>query len=92
MDASTGKVTRSREESGQDEDDKSELTEQLKASTTTAQQAVKTSTDRKPGTLAAVGLDDDVWSVDIVTPDWNKTTYDVDAAKGTVVREHTDRD
>ncbi|MDX2389289.1 MULTISPECIES: PepSY domain-containing protein [unclassified Streptomyces] len=92
VDAVTGKVTRSRVEPGQDEDDKSEVDEQLKAATTTAQQAVKTATDRKPGTVAAVELDDDVWSVDIVTPDWNKTTYDIDAAKGTVVREHVDSD
>ncbi|MEU9033021.1 hypothetical protein AB0D46_37080 [Streptomyces sp. NPDC048383] len=92
VDAVTGAVTRSRVEPGQDEDDKSELAEQLKAATTTLQDAVRTSTGRKQGTVTAVELDDDVWSVDIVTPDWNKTTYDIDGAKGTVVREHVDRD
>ncbi|WP_079154513.1 PepSY domain-containing protein [Streptomyces subrutilus] len=92
VDAVNGKVTRSRVEPGQDAEDKSEVAEQLKAVTTTAQQAVKTATDRKAGTVTAVELDDDVWSVDVVTPDWNKTTYDIDAAKGTVVREHVDRD
>ncbi|MEU9418020.1 PepSY domain-containing protein [Streptomyces sp. NPDC051000] len=92
VDAVTGKVTRSRVEPGQDADDKSEIAEQLKAATTTAQKAVSTATGRTPGAVTAVELDDDVWSVDIVTPDWNKTTYDIDAAKGTVVREHVDRD
>ncbi|MFF3013630.1 PepSY domain-containing protein [Streptomyces sp. NPDC057939] len=92
VDAITGKVSRSRVEPGQDEDDKREVADQLSAATTTVQQAVKTATDRKPGTVTAVELDDDLWSVDIVTPDWNKTTYDIDAAKGTVVREHVDRD
>ncbi|MFD3330279.1 PepSY domain-containing protein [Streptomyces sp. NPDC058701] len=92
VDAVTGKVTRSRVEPGQDADDKSEVTEQLKAATVTAPQAVRTATGRTAGTVTAVELDDDVWSVDIVTPDWNQTTYDVDAAKGTVVRQHVDRD
>lgn len=92
VDAITGKVTRSRVEPGQDADDKSEVAEQLKAATTTAAQAVGTATGRTAGTVTAVELDDDVWSVDIVTPDWNKTTHDIDAAKGTVVRTHVDRD
>ncbi|MFF7178036.1 PepSY domain-containing protein [Streptomyces sp. NPDC008121] len=92
VDAVTGKVTRSRVEPGQDADDKSEVTEQLAAATVPAPQAVKTATARKAGTVTAVELDDTVWSVDIVTRDWNKTTYDIDSAKGTVVREHTDRD
>ncbi|MFD3698819.1 hypothetical protein ACFWUZ_22170 [Streptomyces sp. NPDC058646] len=92
VDAVTGKVTRSRVEPGQDADDKSELAAQLQAATTTAQQAAQTSTGRTQGTVTAVELDDKVWSVDVVTPDWNKTTYDIDVAKGTVVREHVDRD
>ncbi|OKK21928.1 hypothetical protein AMK16_01380 [Streptomyces sp. CB00455] len=92
VDAVTGKVTRSRVEPGQDADDKRKLAKQLKAATTTVQHAVRTGTGRKQGTVTAVELDHDVWSVDIVTPDWNKTTYDIDAAKGTVVREHVDRD
>ncbi|MER6386877.1 PepSY domain-containing protein [Streptomyces sp. NPDC001523] len=92
VDAVTGKISRSRIEPGQDADDKSETAERLKAATTTAEKAVVTATGRTPGAVTAVELDDDVWSVDIVTPDWNKTTYDVDAAKGTVVREHVDRD
>ncbi len=92
VDAVTGKVTRSRVEPGQDADDKSEVAEQLKAATVTAPQAVRTATGRTAGTVTAVELDDDVWSVDIVTPDWNETTYDIDAAKGTVVRQHVDRD
>ncbi|MFD3680443.1 PepSY domain-containing protein [Streptomyces sp. NPDC058613] len=91
VDAVTGEVTRSRVEPGQDADDKSEVTEQLKAATITVPQAVQTATGRTSGTVTAVELDDDVWSVDIVTPDWSKTTYDIDAAKGTVVREHVDR-
>ncbi|MFD9378705.1 PepSY domain-containing protein [Streptomyces sp. NPDC059999] len=92
VDAVTGKISRSRVEPGQDADDKSEIAEQVKAATSTAEKAVVTATGRTPGAVTAVELDDDVWSVDIVTPDWNKTTYDIDAAKGTVVREHVDRD
>ncbi|MGW0364438.1 PepSY domain-containing protein [Streptomyces sp. NPDC002990] len=93
VDAVTGSVTQSRVEPGHDADDKRELAQQLRKATVTPQQAVQTSTGRKQGTVTALELDDDMWSVDIVTPnDWNKTTYDIDAAKGNVVREHVDRD
>ena len=33
-----------------------------------------------------------VWAVDVVTPDWNKTDFEIDAVKGTIVREQTDVD
>ncbi|MEV3989311.1 PepSY domain-containing protein [Streptomyces sp. NPDC049837] len=93
VDAVTGKVTESRVDPDQDPDDKRELADRLGAATVTPQQAVKTATDRKKGTVTAVQLDDTVWSVDVVTTnDWYKTTYDIDARTGKIVREHVDRD
>ncbi|GAA2480925.1 PepSY domain-containing protein [Streptomyces gobitricini] len=93
VDAVSGKVTESRVEPGQDPDDKRELADRLGAATVTPQRAVKAATDRKKGTVTAVRLDDTVWSVDVVTTnDWYKTTYDVDARTGEIVREHVDRD
>ncbi|MEU7279770.1 PepSY domain-containing protein [Streptomyces sp. NPDC045431] len=98
IDAVTGKVTRSQVERGQDADDKRELTDRLGRAERTPQQAAKTATDKRKGTVTAVQLDEDdanrlIWSVDVVTTkDWYKTTYDVDAANGRVLREHVDRD
>ncbi|MFF8830272.1 PepSY domain-containing protein [Streptomyces sp. NPDC015131] len=92
VDAVTGKVTESRTDPGQDAEDKQEMAGLLKGATVTPQQAVKTATDRTKGTVTAVQLDDTAWSVDIVTGDWNKTTYDIDAKSGSIVREHVDRD
>ncbi|ORT61192.1 PepSY domain-containing protein [Streptomyces sp. CB03238] len=93
VDAVSGKVTESRVETGQAPDDKRELADRLSAAKVTPQQAVKTATDRKKGTVAAVQLDDTVWSVDVVTTnDWYKTTYDIDTRTGKIVREHVDRD
>lgn len=93
VDAVTGKVTESRVDPGQDPEDKRELADRLGAATVTPQRAVKTATDRKKGTVTAVELDDTRWSVDVVTTnDWYKTTYDIDARTGKIVREHVDRD
>ncbi|MER7109074.1 PepSY domain-containing protein [Streptomyces sp. NPDC000229] len=93
VDAVSGKVTESRIDPGQAPDDKRELADRLGAVTVTPQRAAKTATDRKKGTVTAVQLDDAVWSVDVVTTnDWNKTTYDLDAKTGKIVREHMDRD
>ncbi|MEV0280072.1 PepSY domain-containing protein [Streptomyces sp. NPDC050610] len=98
VDAGSGKVTRSRTEPDQDGDDKRKLADRLGKAKVTAQQAVRTSTERKPGTTTAVEIDgrDDgtvIWSVDLVnTGNWNKTTFDVDVTNGKVLREHVDRD
>ncbi|MFB7600368.1 PepSY domain-containing protein, partial [Streptomyces sp. NPDC056160] len=95
VDAATGKVSRSTTESGQDAGDKRKVADRLKKATQTPAQAVKTATDKTKGTVTGVDLGEHdnklVWSVDVVTPkDWHKTTYDIDAATGNVVREHVD--
>ncbi|CAM5237583.1 PepSY domain-containing protein [Streptomyces fumanus] len=98
IDAVTGKVFRSQLAADQDADDKSEIADRLDKAKQTPQQAVKTATGKTKGTVTSVELDENddkrlVWSVDVVdTGNWNKTTYDIDAVKGDVVREHTDRD
>ncbi|KOG78984.1 peptidase M4 [Kitasatospora aureofaciens] len=81
-----------------DDDDMRELADRLKRATVTPQQAAATATGRKSGTVTAVELDTndqkkEIWSVDVVTKnDWNKTTFDVDAASRKILREHVDRD
>ncbi|MEU5894688.1 MULTISPECIES: PepSY domain-containing protein [Streptomyces] len=99
VDAVTGKAGQARADNDQDQDDKRELADWLKKATVTAQQAAQTATDKKKGTVTSVELDDSdkgdtvLWSVDVVTTDdWNKTTYDIDAANRKIVREHVDRD
>ncbi len=98
VDAGSGKVTGSRTEPGQDSEDKRKLADRLGKAKVSARQAVRTSAERKPGTTTAVEIDDRddgtiIWSVDVVNTDnWNKTTFDVDAANGKVLREHVDRD
>ncbi|MET9431002.1 PepSY domain-containing protein [Streptomyces sp. NPDC003036] len=98
VDAVTGKVTRSEADPDQDADDKRELADRLRTARQVPEQAVKTATDKKKGTVTAVHLDEDaanklIWSVDVVTTDdWYKTTFDVDATTGKILREHVDRD
>ncbi|WP_344493979.1 PepSY domain-containing protein [Streptomyces enissocaesilis] len=97
IDAVSGKVTRSGAEADQDADDKRELADRLAGAKQTWQQAARTATGKKSGTVSSVQLDDDggalIWSVDVVTTgDWDKTTFDIDAASGKIVREHVDRD
>ncbi|MFJ8650597.1 PepSY domain-containing protein [Streptomyces sp. NPDC093546] len=98
VDAVTGKVTRSEADRDQDADDKRELADRLRKARQVPKQAVQTATDKKKGTVTAVHLDEDdanklIWSVDVVTTDdWYKTTFDVDATNGKILREHVDRD
>ncbi len=98
IDAVSGRVTQSGAEADQDADDKRELTDRLAGAKQTWQQAARTATEKKRGTVSSVKLDDNdggtlIWSVDVVTTDdWNKTTFDIDAASGKIVREHVDRD
>ncbi|MFI2640026.1 PepSY domain-containing protein [Streptomyces sp. NPDC018610] len=97
VDAATGKVFRSQAQPDQDADDRRKIADRLSKATQTPAQAVKTATEKTKGKVTAVSLDENdntlVWSVDVVpTDNWTKTTYDIDAAKGTVVREHTDTD
>ncbi|MFD7661907.1 PepSY domain-containing protein [Streptomyces sp. NPDC059788] len=97
VDAVSGKADKPRSE-GDDGDDRKKLADRLKRATVTPQQAAATATGKKKGTVTAVELDSndqkkEIWSVDVVTTDdWNKTTFDVDAASGKVLREHVDRD
>ncbi|MGW0086493.1 PepSY domain-containing protein [Streptomyces sp. NPDC003393] len=97
IDAVTGDVFRSRTEPDQDADDKREVADRLRKVTQSPAQAVKTATEKTKGAVTGISLDEDddrlVWSVDVVTTDkWDKTTYDVDATNGKIVREHVDRD
>ncbi|MGW5201342.1 PepSY domain-containing protein [Streptomyces spiralis] len=97
VDAVSGNVLRTRTEPDQDADDKREVADRLRKATQTPAQAVKTATDNIKGTVTGISLDQNdhrlVWSVDVVTTDnWTKTTFDVDAASGKIVREHVDRD
>lgn len=98
VDAVTGKADAAQAKSDQDADDKSELANWLKKAKVTPEQAAQTATDKTKGTVSSVELDDNdkgaaIWSVDVVTTDdWNKTTFDVDAANRKILREHVDRD
>ncbi|MER7345604.1 PepSY domain-containing protein [Streptomyces aurantiacus] len=98
VDAVTGKADEPQAKKDQDADDKRELADWLKKATVPPEQAVKTATDKTKGTVSSVELDDNdkkavIWSVDVVTTDdWNKTTFDVDAANRKILREHVDRD
>jgi uncharacterized membrane protein YkoI len=98
IDAVSGKVFRSQVEADQDADDKRKVADRLSKARQTPEQAVKAATDRAKGTVTGLELDENdnqqlVWSIDVVNTDnWHKTTVDVDAANGKVVREHTDRD
>ncbi|MGW0550334.1 PepSY domain-containing protein [Streptomyces altiplanensis] len=98
VDAVSGRVTRSGAEADQDADDKRELADRLAGAERNWEQAARTATEKKSGTVSSVKLDDSdggalIWSVDVVTTDdWNKTTFDIDAAGGTIVRERVDHD
>ncbi|MGW7274362.1 PepSY domain-containing protein [Streptomyces sp. NPDC054864] len=97
IDAVSGKVISSAPDNDQDAEDKKETADWLSRVKQTPEQAAKTATDKKKGTVTSIGLDDNdnkalVWSVDVVTDDWNKTDFDIDAVKGNITREHVDRD
>ncbi|MFD3514737.1 PepSY domain-containing protein [Streptomyces sp. NPDC058657] len=95
-----GAAAQPRADSDQDAEDRRKLASRLAGAKVTWEKAATTANGRKQGTVTAVELDDDdkaggkpVWKVDVVTPgNWDKTTYEIDAADGTVVREHVDRD
>ncbi|MFI8949884.1 PepSY domain-containing protein [Streptomyces sp. NPDC053750] len=97
VDAVSGKVFRTQAED-QDADDKQEAADMLKKATQTPEQAVKVATDKTKGTVTGIELDENddqqiLWSVDVVSTDtWDKTTLDVDATNGKILREHVDRD
>ncbi|WP_093797449.1 PepSY domain-containing protein [Streptomyces sp. Wb2n-11] len=97
VDAVPGRVTQSGAEADQDADDKREPAHRLAGAEQSWEQAARTATEKRSGTVGSVKLDDNdsgalIWSVDVVTTDdWNKTTFDIDAAAGTIVREHVDR-
>ncbi|MGW6056480.1 PepSY domain-containing protein [Streptomyces sp. NPDC055189] len=97
IDAVSGKVLSSAPEGDRDAGDKKETADWLSRVKQTPEQAAKTATDKTKGTVTSVGLDDNdsgdlVWSVDVVSKDWNKTDFEVDAVKGGITHEHVDRD
>ncbi|MGW4233499.1 PepSY domain-containing protein [Streptomyces sp. NPDC004980] len=95
IDAVSGDVIESVPDEGQTDADKQELADWLTKATQTPQQAAKVATDKKKGTVTSVNLDENdtqtlVWEVDVVTEDWNKTAFEVDAANGKITNEETD--
>ncbi|MFD9289460.1 PepSY domain-containing protein [Streptomyces sp. NPDC060030] len=97
IDAVSGDVIDSAPDADQSDADKKALADQLSQATQTPQQAAKVATDKQPGWVTSVGLDENdskvlVWQVDVVSKDWNKTTFDVDAAKGTITNQQVDDD
>ncbi|KAB7847839.1 PepSY domain-containing protein [Streptomyces mobaraensis] len=103
VDGVTGKVVKSSADTDQDSDDKRERADHLKAARLTPRDAATTATGRRKGTVTTLELETSdektggggklIWKVDVVTPnDWNKTTYDIDAADRAVLREHVDHD
>ncbi|MEU5957440.1 PepSY domain-containing protein [Streptomyces sp. NPDC047525] len=97
IDAVSGKVISSAPENDQDADDKKETADWLSRVKQSPEQAAKVATDKKKGTVTSIGLDDNdsntlIWSVDVVTDDWNKTDFEIDAVKGDITREDVDRD
>ncbi|RFC78092.1 PepSY domain-containing protein [Streptomyces sp. AcE210] len=97
IDAVSGKVIQSVAETGQDSGDKREMADRIARVTQTPQEAAKVATDKQEGTVTSINLDDNdnnalIWSVDVVTKDWNKTDFEIDAVKGTITREEVDHD
>lgn len=97
IDAVSGKVVKSTEDSDQDSEDKSRTAEWITKAKQTPQQAAKAAMAKKKGTVTSLELDENdknvlVWSVDVVDKSWNETTVDVDAATGSVTAEKTDTD
>ncbi|MFB7420198.1 PepSY domain-containing protein [Streptomyces sp. NPDC056121] len=97
IDAISGKVIQPVTETGQDSGDKSEMADRIARATQTPQEAAKVATDKQKGTVTSINLDESddkslVWSVDVVTKDWNKTDFEIDAVKGTITREEVDHD
>ncbi|MCX5414810.1 PepSY domain-containing protein [Streptomyces sp. NBC_00059] len=95
IDAVSGKVLDSTTDADQSDADKQELAEQVAKATQTPEQAAKVATDKTDGWVTSISLDENdsqvlVWQVDVVTKDWNRTVFDVDAAKGTITDEQID--
>ncbi len=95
IDAVSGDVIDSAPDADQSDADKQELADQVSKATQTPEQAAKVATDKQDGWVTSIALDENdsqvlVWQVDVVSKDWNKTTFDVDAAKGTITDEQVD--
>ncbi|CAM5655897.1 PepSY domain-containing protein [Streptomyces atroolivaceus] len=97
IDAVSGDVIDFAPEAGQSAADKQELAAQITKATQTPQQAAKVALSRQKGWVTSMALDENdsqvlVWKIDVVSKGWNKTTFDVDAVKGTVTNEQIDED
>ncbi|MFE6963354.1 PepSY domain-containing protein [Streptomyces sp. NPDC057696] len=97
IDAISGKVIQPVAETGQDSGDKREMADRIARVTQTPQEAAKVATDKQKGTVTSINLDDNdnetlVWSIDVVTKEWNKTDFEIDAVKGSITREEVDQD
>ncbi|MEU0134557.1 PepSY domain-containing protein [Streptomyces sp. NPDC006296] len=97
IDAVSGQVLGSAPEADQSDADKKALADRLAQATQTPQQASKTATGKQAGWVTSMALEENdsnvlVWKTDVVSKDWNKTTFEVDAAKGTIVGEQADND
>ncbi|MFD4034552.1 PepSY domain-containing protein [Streptomyces sp. NPDC058637] len=95
IDAVSGDVIESVPDEDQTDADKQELADWLTKATQTPQQAAKVATDKTKGTVTSVNLDENdtqtlVWEVDVVTEDWSRTAFEVDAANGKITNEETD--
>ncbi|MEU5413257.1 PepSY domain-containing protein [Streptomyces clavifer] len=95
IDAVSGDVIDSVPDEDQTDADKQQLADWLTKATQTPQQAAKVATDKKKGTVTSVGLDENdtqtlVWEVDVVTEDWNRTAFEVNAENGKITAEETD--
>ncbi|QNE78917.1 peptidase M4 [Streptomyces finlayi] len=96
IDAVSGTVIEEAADADQDAEGKREMADWIAKAKQTPQQAAKVATDKKKGKVTSIGLDtnDDntlVWAVDVVSADWDKSEFEVDAASGKIVREETDR-
>ncbi|KQX91514.1 MULTISPECIES: PepSY domain-containing protein [Streptomyces] len=95
IDAVSGDVIDSVPDEDQTDADKQQLADWLTKATQTPQQAAKVATDKKKGTVTSVDLDENdtqtlVWEVDVVTEDWNRTAFEVNAENGKITAEETD--
>ncbi|MFD7922238.1 PepSY domain-containing protein [Streptomyces sp. NPDC059740] len=98
VNAVSGDASRPRRSGDEDADDRHDLAHLLSRARISPDRAAAVATDHTRGTVTALELDDEdhkgpAWSVDVVSPhDWRKTTYDIDATNGKVLRRHVDRD
>lgn len=97
IDAVSGDVIDSVTEAEQSDAEKQELADWVSKAQQTWKQAAKVATDKQKGTVTSLNLDENdsqtlVWQVDVVAADWNRTTFDVDAATGKITNEEVDAD